>query len=290
MARDKASKIVWAITVVLALLMVGAAVYISVNNKRAQTAQSASIAPEKAPQAVVADRPVVPFRTKEPEIKQPERQAPIKSEPVKRPIGRTESSERTAPSPPVAMPSITDDARLNEIQQQQQQNTAEANALDFDLSNIAGRMNAQMKLVGADKNKMPLRHTCYRNNVSPPLSWSGAPSRTQSFAVLLEKNNVGEDVVTSWILFNVPASKTSLPENVPPPEHEGMRFGVSNYGNPEYVGPCDPKGKQKYRIRIFALDTVLDNEVGVSKNDLIRSMNGHIIDMAEINFIHYFKL
>ena len=69
-----------------------------------------------------------------------------------------------------------------------------------------------------------------------------------------------------------------------------MRFGVSNYGNPEYVGPCDPKGKQKYRIRIFALDTVLDNEVGVSKNDLIRSMNGHIIDMAEINFIHYFKL
>jgi Raf kinase inhibitor-like YbhB/YbcL family protein len=54
---------------------------------------------------------------------------------------------------------------------------------------------------------------CTGSNVSPALSWSGAPSGTKSFAVSM----YDPDAPTGsgwwhWVVFNIPPGTTSLPK------------------------------------------------------------------------------
>jgi Raf kinase inhibitor-like YbhB/YbcL family protein len=58
----------------------------------------------------------------------------------------------------------------------------------------------------------PRDMTNYGDNFSPAMSWTGAPAGTQSFAVLLQDLTNGN---SHWVLWNIPASVTSLAENVP---------------------------------------------------------------------------
>jgi Raf kinase inhibitor-like YbhB/YbcL family protein len=55
------------------------------------------------------------------------------------------------------------------------------------------------------------------DNVSPELSWSGAPAGTQSFAIALHDLSFtqGGDPFTHWVMWNIPASTTGLPEGLP---------------------------------------------------------------------------
>ena len=55
---------------------------------------------------------------------------------------------------------------------------------------------------------------CKGGNISPSLSWSGAPSGTKSFAI----NVYDPDAPTGsgfwhWVVFNIPVSTTSIPKN-----------------------------------------------------------------------------
>ncbi len=54
---------------------------------------------------------------------------------------------------------------------------------------------------------------CTGSNVSPSLSWNGAPSGTKSFAISI----YDPDAPTGsgwwhWVVFNIPADVTSLPK------------------------------------------------------------------------------
>ena len=58
----------------------------------------------------------------------------------------------------------------------------------------------------------PIDNTSFGDNVSPPMTWTGAPAGTQSFVVLMQDLSNG---MAHWVLWNIPASVTSLAENVP---------------------------------------------------------------------------
>ena len=95
-------------------------------------------------------------------------------------------------------------------------------------------------------------------NQSPELSWTDAPPRTRSFAV------VAYDVVASfthWAMYNIAPTTTELPENA---GVVGSPYGTqvnNDFPSPSYDGPCPPPTftpvVHRYVFTVFALDVVL---------------------------------
>lgn len=275
MGKDKTSKIVWIITIVLALGMLGAAVYVS---RQAQPDQAEPQLPSYDEAAFSEKTPIE--KPPEPAYVPPEPSPEPTPDPVVRPEPAFEP-ETVRKVVPVE-DSTAGDEQVKDVRR-------DKSVLALDLSNLAGTMKAQMKLTGGQDKKIPLRHTCYRHNYSPALDWGGAPAGTQSFAVLMERNDKIEGDILYWALFNVPADANALSENVPKePAPMNMKHALNDFSNPEYTGPCERDGRHNYTIRILALDVRLDQPAGIDKGDLVKVMNGHIIDMAEIGFVHYF--
>jgi hypothetical protein len=102
---------------------------------------------------------------------------------------------------------------------------------------------------------------CTGDNISPALSWSGAPANTKSFAVSI----YDPDAPTGsgwwhWVVYNIPAGTTSLPKDAGDPSKGLMPKGAvqsrTDFGSTGYGGPCPPPGDKPhhYRITVFALD------------------------------------
>src|SRR5690606_2198180 len=70
----------------------------------------------------------------------------------------------------------------------------------------------------ANDGAIPTRHTGEGEDVSPALSWSGAPAGTKSFAVICHDPDAplvsanGTYGFVHWVHYNIPADVTSLPE------------------------------------------------------------------------------
>ena len=96
-------------------------------------------------------------------------------------------------------------------------------------------------------------------NVSPALSWSGAPAGTRSFALMVHD----PDAPTGsgwwhWIVYNIPAGTSSLPADAGDPQKKllpaGTLQGRNDYGTVGYGGPAPPPGPpHHYHFRLYAL-------------------------------------
>jgi len=98
---------------------------------------------------------------------------------------------------------------------------------------------------------------CTSPNVSPELSWSGAPKGTKSFAVsMYDPDAPTGSGFWHWWVANIPASVTSLPKGAG--GGTGLPTGAvqahNDFSLPGYGGPCPPKGKpHHYIITVYAL-------------------------------------
>lgn len=159
------------------------------------------------------------------------------------------------------------------------------------LNNLAGTLRVRIADVQSVGDRLPLEHTCYRLNRSPEIKWTGVPDRTKSLVVILERQDNGKPPAWLWILFNVDPQKGFIDPNLPHQADlpDGSRHARNVYNKAEYTGPCEPKGKIPYALRLFALDTKPDVASGIGSDDLVRAMNGHIIDATQFDIVHYLK-
>jgi Raf kinase inhibitor-like YbhB/YbcL family protein len=102
---------------------------------------------------------------------------------------------------------------------------------------------------------------CSGANVSPALSWSGAPAATRSFAVSIHD----PDAPTGsgwwhWVVYNIPPGTNSLPKGAGTVANKALPEGaiqsMTDFGAPGYGGPCPPPGDKphRYQITVFAVD------------------------------------
>jgi Raf kinase inhibitor-like YbhB/YbcL family protein len=132
---------------------------------------------------------------------------------------------------------------------------------------------------------IPKKFTCDGADVSPELHWSSPPAGTQSFALIADDPDAPVGTWTHWVLFDLPAETTSLPENVPKVDElpTGGRQGRNDFRKIGYGGPCPPPGKpHRYFFKLYALDKKLNLKPGASKQEVEQAMQGHILAKAEL--------
>jgi Raf kinase inhibitor-like YbhB/YbcL family protein len=135
------------------------------------------------------------------------------------------------------------------------------------------------------EGNIPSKYTCDGGDVSPALSWTGAPAGTQSFALIADDPDAPAGTWTHWVLFDLPASTTGLPEGVSQSDElpGGGRQGQNDFRKTGYGGPCPPPGKpHRYFFKLYALDQKLNLKPGSSKQELEQAMHGHILGKAEL--------
>ncbi|HEY8271097.1 MAG TPA: YbhB/YbcL family Raf kinase inhibitor-like protein [Pseudobdellovibrionaceae bacterium] len=134
--------------------------------------------------------------------------------------------------------------------------------------------------------EIPSKYTCEGQNISPPLSWQGAPANTKSFALIMDDPDAPDPqhpktTWVHWVLFNIPANVTSLKEHIESLP-EGTGEGFNDWHKTGYGGPCPPIGRHRYFHKVYALDTRLTNLTHPNKAALEKAMQGHILAHAEL--------
>jgi Raf kinase inhibitor-like YbhB/YbcL family protein len=133
--------------------------------------------------------------------------------------------------------------------------------------------------------EIPKKYTCDGANVSTALNWNDAPAGTQSFALIADDPDAPVGTWTHWIIWNIPAKATALPEGVPKVEEssDGTRQGTNDFKRIGYGGPCPPAGKpHRYFFKLYALDIKPDVKAGASRKELEHAMKGHVLSQTEL--------
>lgn len=135
---------------------------------------------------------------------------------------------------------------------------------------------------------IPSQYTCEGKDASPPLSWSGGPANTKSYALIVDDPDAPDPakpqrVYVHWVVCNIPVTVTSLPENASKiglPKGAGQ--GKNDWGKAEYGGPCPPIGRHRYFFKLYALDTMLSGLSAPTKADVEKAMKGHVLESSEL--------
>lgn len=140
----------------------------------------------------------------------------------------------------------------------------------------------------SNNGEIPDAYTCAGRDRSPPLTWSGMPAGTRSLALIVDDPDAPDPKAPQrtwvhWVLYNIPATTTSLPEAVTLSAlPAGTREGLNDWKRTGYGGPCPPIGRHRYFHKLYALDTVLSDLGNPTKAALEEAMQGHILGQAQL--------
>jgi Raf kinase inhibitor-like YbhB/YbcL family protein len=139
----------------------------------------------------------------------------------------------------------------------------------------------------ADGGTLPKEFTGDGASATLPLEWSGAPTGTKSYAVIMHHIDPEGKIKWYWILYNIPANVQSLPKNV---KGVGTLGNNSVNGRTEYAPPHSKgPGPKSYIYTVYALSAPLQIKVlpdEVNRDVLLSAMKNHILCSAELKVIY----
>ena len=124
------------------------------------------------------------------------------------------------------------------------------------------------------------------NPVSPELEWVNVPAGTVSYVLLMhDPDNAPQKHLMDtlhWMMFNIPASVTKLPEGVPAEAtlpDGSVQLKTRNVG---FMGPGARGIYHHYTLELFALDTKLSLGPDATRQQVQDAMDGHILGKAVV--------
>lgn len=131
---------------------------------------------------------------------------------------------------------------------------------------------------------------CTGKNISPALTWSGAPEGTKSFALLVHDPDAptGGAGWWHWLVINIPASATGLAKDAGKADGTGLPAGAvhvsTDFGGPGWGGPCPPVGDKPHRyvFTLYALKTERLDVSGVTASLAGYMVNGNALAKATL--------
>lgn len=131
---------------------------------------------------------------------------------------------------------------------------------------------------------IPRKHSGEGDDVSPALSWHGAPDKARSFvlvchdpdAPLVTNRTYG---FTHWLLYNIPGSVSELPEGT-----GDYTSGQNNFDKQGYGGPMPPNGHgtHHYFFWLLALDNEPELPAGLDLPALLDRIEPNVIAMNRL--------
>jgi Raf kinase inhibitor-like YbhB/YbcL family protein len=123
---------------------------------------------------------------------------------------------------------------------------------------------------------IPMANSAYGQNQMPGLSWTAGPAGTKSYLVIVED----PDAPTArpylhWIAANIPATTTTLPAAMV--ALPGVIQSSGQRTMNRYFGPRPPSGVHNYNFQVFALDTTINGQDGITLADVQTQMKGHVL-------------
>jgi Raf kinase inhibitor-like YbhB/YbcL family protein len=136
----------------------------------------------------------------------------------------------------------------------------------------------------SEGDAVPVQYTCQGKDISPPLSWSGAPAGTKAYVLIVDDPDAPIGTWTHWVVINVPADVQGLAEDMTPGSlPAGALAGKNGWKSEEYRGPCPPPGPaHHYRFTLYALNAPLPITKAISRKDVDSAMKDHILAQSTL--------
>jgi Raf kinase inhibitor-like YbhB/YbcL family protein len=128
---------------------------------------------------------------------------------------------------------------------------------------------------------IPKTYTGEGPDISPPLAWSGVPEPTKELALICDDPDAPTpEPWVHWILYKLSPTRTGLRES----DNGGGVEGKNSFEKIGYGGPLPPRGDgmHHYHFKLYALDQPLTVGAGLSKDQLLAAMKGHVLAQGEL--------
>ncbi len=136
-----------------------------------------------------------------------------------------------------------------------------------------------------DEENMPIRHTCDGDGISPPLSFSPGPEKTESFALVMVQKDEDTSAVSHWLMWGIDPSERFIGEGQPQVESpkDGVFHGTHSGDKLGYLAPCpEDFFPHRYVFKVYALDKILNLEGASTQPQLTAAMDGHVVGYGEL--------
>ena len=130
---------------------------------------------------------------------------------------------------------------------------------------------------------IPAKYTCDGQNINPSLSINDVPEGTQSLVLIVDDPDSPSGTFTHWLIWNISPQTAEITEGNIPSE---AAQGKNDFGKVGFGGPCPSSGTHHYQFKLYALDTTLDLASSVTKSDIEKAMQGHILDQTLLNGLY----
>ena len=139
---------------------------------------------------------------------------------------------------------------------------------------------------------LPSDYTCDGKDISPEIGIGGVDTNlSKSLAIIMSDPDApGGGGFIHWIAWNMELVK-QIPDNIPKTGEVAFPLNVvqgkNSFGKTGYWGPCPPRGQtHRYFFKVCGIDTMLQLAPGSTKAQLVKAMEGHIVQYGE-TFVTY---